>query len=166
MQKKGSLSLSMNAIVVVVLAFSMLGLGLALTSQIFNSVKVPEQPNIKGSATANDPIDFPSNFAIKANGKESVDLSVYNKQSVSASQVGISITSCISAEDGEEVTGNLPTLVTQKQDIGASDSLVFRVIFSVNSNGTPAGEYLCVIAAKDSADATIASKQFTLQVRS
>ena len=58
--KKGSLSLSINAIVILVLAITMLGLGLAFTKGMFgkfsSKLEVPP-PNIP--ATAEEPIILP-----------------------------------------------------------------------------------------------------------
>lgn len=67
--KKGSLSLSMNAIVIVVLAFSMLGLGLFLTRSLFGDIQnttasVNEQIRqqiLDDLRTGNKPLSFPQN---------------------------------------------------------------------------------------------------------
>ena len=67
--KKGSLNLSINAIVIVVLAFVMLGLGLTLTRTVFSNiteqaVQINEQVRqqiLDDLRTGNKPLSFPQN---------------------------------------------------------------------------------------------------------
>jgi hypothetical protein len=71
MHKKGSLELSINAIVILVLAITMLGLGLAFTKGMFSKfsskLSVPE-PDIP--ATADDPVVTSSDSIQITKGKE------------------------------------------------------------------------------------------------
>ena len=79
-RKKGSLELSINAIVVLVLAITMLGLGIAFTkgkfSELGSRIEIPE-PDLP--ATADDPISLPANEIKVSTKKDTVfTINVYN----------------------------------------------------------------------------------------
>ena len=93
MLKKGSLNLSINAIVIVVLAFVMLGLGLMLTRTVFKDIgstagSINEQIRqqiLDDLRTGNKPLSFPQNKVTVDFGKTStVAFGIKNTGSTSA----------------------------------------------------------------------------------
>ena len=80
MRKRGSLSLSVNAIVILVLGITMLGLGLAFTKGMFgklgSKLEIPP-PNIP--ATEDEPIVLPSDeVKVDPKGVTIIPINVYN----------------------------------------------------------------------------------------
>ncbi len=83
--KKGSLNLSINAIVVLILAIAMLGLGLGFIRGIFEKaqegiVTVFDLTKLSNPATSSDPVKVPTEITTRAGKPVRIELSVYNSE--------------------------------------------------------------------------------------
>ncbi|MFH1072197.1 MAG: hypothetical protein V1743_02095 [Nanoarchaeota archaeon] len=84
MKKRGSLSLSVNAIVVFILAFAMLGVGLFFINTIREkltqgAVGVFDINQLKNPPTSDRPIVIPNEVTIKKMKKANLEIGYYNK---------------------------------------------------------------------------------------
>jgi len=168
--KKGSLNLSVNAIVVFVLAFALLSVGLGFTymfrekgqaglSQLLTFEDLKEPPS------AEKPLTVDREITIKRRGSIQADIGYYNKDSNAHTAVRLGINGCYD-ENGGSATP-LPTISAPPQDVDASTGVGYRVI--IKEQGLTGGQtYICnMIAYEDAAPTVpIISKQFYLDVGS
>lgn len=147
MRRKGSLSLSVNAIVVFVLAFAMLSVGIIFTNYIKNALmeKGMGAINIEDLQTppsATDPLTFPtSEMTIKTNGKKSIDIGYYNTGDSEAINAKPEFLKCIS-EDGTP-TEDKPSIAAIPETVEPGTATGFRA--NINMVSWPKGTYICKI---------------------
>ncbi len=166
--KKGSLQLSITAIVVIVIAFVVLGLGLGLTRTIFDKgekelIKAFDITELEDQPTSSKPITVSEKINIDRKKQLEEKIGYYNKGSVEAKDALFKMKICID-QDGSDVSADeLPTIVNAPQDVGPSDSKGYNVI--IKENGLGAGSYVCTLGvAKKGTDEYYETKQVFLQV--
>jgi len=174
MNKKGSLELSVVAIVVIVIAFVVLGLGLSLTRTIFKGAesKLPEAfdlTKLEAEPTSENPITIAQTVEIDRNKAETMNIGFYNKHDGTAFSSVFWISGCLTKE-GQAVINNLPTIASTSMDVGASDAKAYSII--LNENGLTADTYICTMTVKCGAepcsqwsmDGIYEQKQFFMKV--
>ncbi len=174
MNKKGSLDLSITAIVVIVIAFVVLGLGLSLTKTIFKGAqeKLPEAfelTQLESQPTSENPITIKDHIEMSRGKAEEVKIGYYNQDADTHKSVYLKITSCKASDPQAQAKitpETLPTLTSIDQDVGPSEAGAYKVIFK--ENGLLGGfNYICTVAAVsgDPASPSIwQKKQFFLYV--
>jgi hypothetical protein len=171
MNKKGSLALSITAIVTIVIAFVVLGLGLTLTKTIFKGAqdKLPEAfavTQLEAEPTSENPITISQTVDIGRGESKTMTIGYYNRRATTATDATFTVSSCLDPNTGDE-TPNKPTVASISQSIGPSDSAGFSIIMTEQE--LTAGQYICTIAVCSNkeclgADDPYESKQFFLQV--
>lgn len=171
LNKKGSLALSINAIVVVVIAFVVLGLALTLTRTIFKEAgaKIPEAiavTALEAEPTGENPITVPETIEIKRSKTKSLSIGYYNGDPDTHIATTLDVLDCVSSDPTVTVeTDTMPTITAISQDVGPSESKGYKVILT--ENGLFGGKlYVCTIAAiaSDCTDTICEEKQFFLYV--
>ncbi len=170
MSKKGSLNLSIEAIVIIVVAFVVLGLGLTLTRTIFKGAeqKLPEAfavTQLEAIPTAENPITISKTIEIGRNSEKTMDVGFYNKDTNSAKAAAFFITSCL--DKAKTIVPSPPEMASISQDVPANTAMGFSVILT--EKGLPPGTYICTLEVCENADCVIKSyetKQFFLTVTS
>ncbi len=171
MSKKGSLNLSIEAIVIIVVAFVVLGLGLTLTRAIFEGAgqKLPEAfavTQLEATPTAENPITISQTVKIGRSSEKTMDVGFYNKGTNTAEKAAFSITSCLDKEKNNVPLK--PVIASISQDVAANTAMGFRVILT--EKGLLAGTYICTLAIcdinEDCAVKSYETKQFFLTVTS
>jgi len=173
MNKKGSLELSIQAIVIIVIAFVVLGLilnfvrgGIGKGGDDFDDII--DANKLVNPPTAANPLTF-SDVSIKRNEVKSLEVGYYNRDSDAHKDVKLRISTCIASKDVEKNSiktdgSTLPTINSISHDIEPSTSVGFKVLFK--ENGLLGGStYICKLEAV-SGEEVVQSKDFTLRVTS
>lgn len=152
--KKGSLALSINAIVVIVIAFVVLGLALGLTRNIFSGTEpiitdAFDSTQLDSQPTADNPITIKDTISIGRQKSSTMSIGFYNSGQNTAIGASFDMVGCLET-GGTAVSSNLPTIASPKEDIGPSDSRGYKIILT--EQGMPAGTYICTIGVKCSDD--------------
>lgn len=108
MHKKGSLSLSVNAIVVFILAFAMLGVGLFFVNKVRGSIDI--DPNsflpsdqLKNPPSSDDPLTIDNEIKMKARDQKKVLVGFYAKGQGFSYGIEFSMLECTNAETGKKL---------------------------------------------------------------
>ena len=131
--KKGSLQLSVNAIVVLVLAITMLGIGISFTRSLFNDVKFDTTVDLP-NPTSQNPISIPSSeLDFSLTGKTKTNIKVYNAGSTTL------------------YDNNIPIIVCKGRD---SDNNPFQSVVEPLASGSKlqpgdVGEYRLIVDGND-----------------
>jgi len=164
--KRGSLNLSVNAIVVFVLAFALLSVGLGFTymfrergeaglASLLNFEDLKEPPS------SDKPLTIDREVNIRRGSSLQLDIGYYNSDSGPHNAVQLLIEQCFT-ETGTE-TSTKPTIASVPQQVDASEGVGFRVI--MKADDMPGGQtYICKLKAEDSTDGKLEEKQFYLTV--
>jgi hypothetical protein len=172
--KKGSLSLSITAIVVIVIAFVVLGLALHLTRMIFGGAEKEilgtfDITELEAKPSSENPITVPTEVTIGRGSSETMKIGFYNTAEETAVSAAFAIKTCL--KGGEKITENLPSIDSISADVGPSDSQGYSIVFYENE--LLKGTYICVIGLKCIAETCpnwideekfYESKQFFLKV--
>ncbi|RMF07350.1 hypothetical protein D6764_00030 [Candidatus Woesearchaeota archaeon] len=171
--RKGSLQLSVNAIVVLVLAITMLGMGLAFTkgkfAELGERIEVPE-PDYP--ATQDDPIVLPVNEIKLKSGKQGgFSVNFYNEGNTR------NFYACVVCGTTYSLTTNTLRTVTQ---VKSGDYETFKILFT-NPGGTgfpPDGTNICKVGFVETTNAVgteapncqngdtyVAAKQIVIKVQ-
>lgn len=104
-KRRGSLSLSVNAIVVFILAFAMLGVGLFFVNKVRGSIDI--DPNsflpsdqLKNPPSSDDPLTIDNEIKMKAKEQKKVLVGFYAKETTYDKGIRFSILECTNAENG------------------------------------------------------------------
>ncbi len=173
MNKKGSLNLSIQAIVIIVIAFVVLGLALTFVRLGFDKsttqlVGVIDDNALKTPATSGNPITM-TELSIKRNNAVDLEVAYYNKDSDEHKDVSLRVKTCITskAEAKAKITkDSLPTVEAVAQNVPPSAQKGYTILFK--ENGLLGNEkYICVMEAfSEGEDDPWETKQFTLKVTS
>ncbi|HIH24500.1 TPA: hypothetical protein HA251_05685 [Candidatus Woesearchaeota archaeon] len=156
--KKGSMQLSIEAIIILVIAMVLLGLGIAFISGFFKTgtTKLMEpfdDIQFGCSPTATDPLKTtPSQISVKAGDQQKVRFCYYTSQELYKAKVEFK--NCVCTEAA--CMNKKPTLIApevphiDRADIGKFDSFLKAVD---GADLTPAN-YICTVAIKGSATST------------
>lgn len=144
MNKKGTLALSITAIVVIVIAFVVLGLGLSLTRTIFKGAeeKLPEAfavTKLEAEPTAANPITISQTIEIGRNDEKTMTVGFYNRDINTADDATFVIDSCLDVLDDEK-----PIMKSIPQNVGANTATGYSV--KLTENGLAPGTYICTLA--------------------
>ncbi len=161
MKKKGSLELSINAIVILVLAITLLGLGLTFIRGLFGKATdklggFVDATDLDNPPTAENPISIPDTIEITAGSTRELKVGFYNKASSTKQNVEFTLNgACSPALTALKIVS--PTITVKP-----SNAQGFKIIISVPS-GTSADTYVCEIATKIST-VVLATKQVFIKV--
>ncbi len=154
--KRGTLSISIGAIVIIVIAFVVLGLGLVLTKTIFQRAtsEIPEIFDIAKlgkEPTAESPLTVRGEISIKRKATKELDVGYYNTDRESHLNVSIGIKNCLSVATGEDVSGtDAPIVVSREQEAPNSEPIPYLIF--LKEKGLDTGEYICEIVAMTKGD--------------
>lgn len=157
-KKKGSLELSVNAIVVLVLAITMLGLGIAFTkgkfAELGSKVEIPE-PDYP--ATTDDPIVLPANEITVSSTKDTIfTVNVYNDGDIASDDPFFPDIKC-------KCPGVQPDFDATAQSVPIGEDRGFKI---VSSGGTSGDKCLCTIRVEHpDTKVIVATKQITVNVK-
>ncbi len=189
--RRGSLNLSVNAIVVLILAITMLGLGLTFVRNMFGSATgklgdVITSADIRNPASAQNTITVPEELTIKRGTTKQLEISFYNTKAGELPDASLYVKSCIFGKDEPSTTENeqksfTPKISAPAQPAKASQAIGYKALLKVeNKYGGVDVEpltYICVLqigkfTAKSNTDSTLEikdadeydSKQFFMTV--
>ncbi|MBI2112050.1 hypothetical protein HYT52_00750 [Candidatus Woesearchaeota archaeon] len=155
MNKKGSLELSITAIVVIVIAFVVLGLGLTLTKTIFKGgiERIPgalDLTQLEAEPTSQNPITISDRVEIGRGKTKAEKIGYYNTMSDNHLKAILTITDCtrtnIEAKQVLSDPTKRPSITSVAQDVGPSQAAAYKIILT--ENGLLGGnDYICTIAA-------------------
>lgn len=184
MRKRGSLSLSVNAIVVFVLAFAMLGVGLYFTNMLRGSLgegltKAVSMDDLKTPPTTDRPLTFGSDeIDIKRKDNIKMDVGFYNNGNDDATNAKVGISECISADEGLTMP-KPPRVSSTSQTVAPAEGVGFMVTIKLPTESEYSydpGTYICTLISYNSdggnpsddsisSDYIYESKQFFLNVK-
>lgn len=178
MNKRGSLELSITAIVVIVIAFVVLGLGLTLTKTIFKGgiERIPgalDLTQLEAEPTSQNPITISDRIEIGRGKTKAEKIGYYNTRSDNHLNAILKISECTGTtpEANQVLTDStkLPSITSVAQNVGPSQAAAYKIILT--ENGLLGGnDYICTITAcpKESSDPNQCweQKQFFLYVTS
>lgn len=141
--KKGSLSLSVNAIVTFVLAFAMLGFGLLIINNLRDETggavqNVFNLDDLQSPPTSQNPIVVDDAIRLKKSDTKNYKIGVYNNRDNSISDTFPQFSDCTSGLSG----GTQIKVVGLNGNIAPSDSLVFQVNI-VTEGVVNTGSFVC-----------------------
>jgi len=168
--KKGSLQLSINAIVILIMAMVVLGLGLGFIRNLFdrgetNLIKVIDNNQLKNKATYNEPFTLDSKISLKQGASSYILVGVFNKDT-SSKTISVKLTGCKN-KNGNPINTNANTGSNvgtggSNDNADASLDIVFPGEITLKSNeatgfqglvsvgkAIPTGSYLCTIEVQD-----------------
>ncbi|MBC8501400.1 MAG: hypothetical protein ISS25_04805 [Nanoarchaeota archaeon] len=146
MNKRGSLNLSIQAIVILVMAMAVLGLGLGFIrtlmgqgqsqfEEAIGSVELDNPPS------ADEPFTADANIKVKSSKEDSFKAGVYNDGTFTdTSYVKIELGSCI------PTAGSAMTIRSLAQQISEGDFASYKSM--IKGNSVDAGTYVCELIAK------------------
>ena len=170
--KKGSLELSVNAIVILVMAIAILGLGLAFIrgalskgqAQVFKAI---DNAQLENPASADTPATVDKNVQVKNDGTAQVSLGFYNKETATA---GVTFTPVISTCSKGGVAADNFDLISGAQAVGVGKASGYQGIVQQKATvlALNAGDaYVCTVEFRTSAvnpTTAKASAQFFITV--
>jgi len=171
-KKKGSLDISINAIVILVVAIVVLGLILGMVRTWFAKAGgevegLLDVGDIKDHADANTPFRVPSTIQVKTGDSVSVSAAFYNTAGSEQTNVDITLNSCKSVLNNQNIDPTeLPVLVSiPSSKVGASSEQGFKLRLNTNleSGKVPFGTYLCQMGVTSDAG-ELRTAVFTLEV--
>jgi hypothetical protein len=176
--RKGSLELSVNAIVVLVMAIAILGLGLAfirgaLGKAQTNVFRAIDNAQLENPATTEHPATVDRNILIKGTNPSELKLGFYNTGS--DKNIKPVVGNCQGVDtSGVEVTTAMPTfsISSGQLDAPAGTAIGFQGLIKAEgvsaTTGPVAGTYTCTIEFQDTdaANAVIETAQAYITVTS
>ncbi|MEM4268436.1 MAG: hypothetical protein QXK37_06435 [Candidatus Woesearchaeota archaeon] len=159
MTRKGSIELSVNAIVVFVIALGMLGVGWFIITKlkVLGGEKVDKVFSIDELQTqpsSQDPIVFEDNIKIKYDDQTKIKGGFYNIRNVLAEDAVFSFKSCKDS-NGVDVCGQntfcdpgpLPTMVSSQQSVEPSKGYGYNILIThkPEDGDLPTGTYVCEV---------------------
>lgn len=160
MNKKASLSLSVNAIVVLILAITMLGLGMAFIKGMFTDVQTKLEQQIgqesePGAASAGEPITLSREHIMTTSGDtEIIKVNVFNPTNQKWTNVKTNIT-CIAGASPS-------SLATSSIDKDIEINSYEQYITKLDVSGS-IGTYLCKLNVFSAAH-EFGSKDLTIEI--
>lgn len=151
-RRKGSLSLSTNAIVTIVLAFVMLGLGLSIIRTLGSNTSdaIPKALNLadlEQKPTADKPLTVDTiRLQGGATARTQIKLGFYNTAGIELTNVGFQIDKCLNpagAVGSQEITSDLPVFTTLGSTVKASEIAALNVVVTKGTGLQTAGQYIC-----------------------
>ena len=173
MNKKGSLELSINAIVIIVLALTLLGLGLTFIRGVFSDItdtssgiqdQVKEQI-LEDLRTGNKKLSFPvTEMKIRSGDDEIIALGIKNlEDSDDSFSINIAITKNVTDAQSKLLTTENFRFDPGPHAIEAGEAQVFPVKITTE-RGTNKGDYLFSMTITDSAGEIYEKKGFFVQI--
>lgn len=161
-RKKGSLQLSVNAIVVFVLAFAMLSVGFFLVNMIRGQLNdtVPQVfklDNFQVQPDAQNPLVFtPNEIRADANGEVTMGVAFFNKLSNQLTNARFDIIECLVPGSGvpndivkNDGNGNLLTIRTLPQDVDIGEIVTYTIAIVHEGTSTSKlnanSQYVCSV---------------------
>ncbi len=145
--KKGSLELSINAIVILVLAITLLGLGLTFIRGLFGKATdklggFVDAADLENPPTAEEPVGISDKISIKVGETRELKLGYYNNNKwtftptsdniKTANSLKFFVQGCKSGTTGSETT-HVPSIKMVQGNVDPSKSAGFKIILSIVS---------------------------------
>lgn len=148
-ERKGSLQLSINAIVVLVMAMVVLGLGLGFVRGLFgqgqqNLVKVIDNNMLENQATYDTPFTVDRNVKVKLGKASPIYMGIYNKGS-DEETFDITSQSCKESTMGDSVD-YVAVVFPDSVSVGSNEAVGVRGSVFIDKNQF-SGSYICEINA-------------------
>ncbi|MFH1408697.1 MAG: hypothetical protein ABIH34_02215 [Nanoarchaeota archaeon] len=151
--KRGSLSLSINAIVVLIMAITMLGLGLGFIKGMFGKVSQNVEQMIAQEADApradsSHPITVSNEYKIIIAGEDQVmKVGVYNTEVTPLTGFYPEITTCTGAIDAAFSISS-ENQISNPKTIQPGERTQYNLVFTIPSTAVN-GKYLCQMKVTD-----------------
>ncbi len=149
MKRKGSISLSMQAIAIVVITIIVLGLVINMASTFLKRGagqlgELVEGVKLKNPPTADEPLTFDEKPVFKGNQVENeIIINLYCNQGT-CSNVNFKFSECINSSGDN--TPQTPTIINIKKDVNLGESFGFPSIIKTRLDP---GDYICNVQAVD-----------------
>jgi len=175
MHKKGSLELSVNAIVVFVLAFAMLSVGFFLVNMIRGQLQdvVPQVFKLENFQTPPDsqnPLVFtPNEIKVESGGETTIGIGYYNAGVITVTGAKFDVLKCLIGNTVVTNDGNLLTVNTIPQDVPQSEYKIYTVLIKhpgAASQLIGNNRYICEVGIMDSSGTTHYSEQQQIVIES
>ncbi len=148
--RKGSMQLSIEAIIILVIAMVLLGLAIAFITGFFKqgTSKLTEPFDAISfgcDPSANDPIKTsPTLLQLKAGDTLQAKICVYNTLALDAKNVNVGVEGCVNNVIPAPAVTDVPKLLTQPQNIKRTETGGFNTILTAPSKP---GTYICTLTA-------------------
>jgi len=157
--KKGSLNLSIQAIVILVMAMAVLGLGLGFIRTLIGQgqnqfTTAIDNAQLENPASAAQPVTVDRNVEVSSSGSAKMKIGFFNKEWTTTSWIPTLDATCDSKFD----------LKTGTQTVPIGQGKGYEALL-VPAGATVGEEYVCTIEFKEGTDVR-ASKQFFVTVTS
>ncbi|MBN1645978.1 hypothetical protein JW868_02975 [Candidatus Woesearchaeota archaeon] len=154
--KKGSLSLSVNAIVVFILAFAMLGVGIYFVNIIRDNIgsgalAVFDANELPNPPTADKPITMPTEITIKGGATEKYDIGFYNVGPDDATDATPVIKACYG--DGnttDEAQADRPFIISSFATVPKYESKAFPIKIKTSDDLESNKTWVCTLEMQKS----------------
>ncbi len=164
MRRKGSLSLSVNAIVVFVLAFAMLGVGLVFVNMIKDKFldsgeDIIDINELKNPPSSSDPLTVKSEIRLAKRNNLKLEVGYYNTMNNMAKSATIGISQCLYEDDSgdsyyqDDILDHLK-VISPSIDVPASEGRGFKIIIREEGDGLVNGLYVCKMVVYNKDEAT------------
>jgi len=171
--KKGSLGMSINAIVMLVMAMALLGLGLTFIRGMMGGATgklggAIDAADLSEPPTPQNPVTMDRTVKVKQGKSTTLKIGFYNADSEEANDVYPYFPSgACKASSAEEFE---PNLVALPQTVPTGESVAYEVILDMNgvnlgSTSVPPGTYACSLDIGDETT-PVETKQFFLEITS
>lgn len=163
--KKGDLSLSVNAIVILVIAIIFLGLAIGFTTKLIGSSKDKLLAGVEGvdistPASSDNPITFDGKLEVKSGGKVPIKISFYNADSAELKNAQPYVSTCYN--DAGDVVSPVPiNLTTIPSNVSAYKETRYQAMLSASGS---AADYICVLKVKTTSGSSTFSKQVAMKI--
>lgn len=157
--KKGDLSLSVNAIVILVLAITMLGLGLSFIRTMFGKTtgklgSVIESTDLETKPTSENPLTIQKQIELKLGEPKQIEIGFYNTESGTVYDVKpiIPTTACYKSDGTVIAQANNPQLAAiASTQVDSGDSAGFKATITLPAANNLPGDTQLVCSIEISA---------------
>jgi hypothetical protein len=159
-EMKGSVSLSVNAIVILVLGLAMMGFGLFVINELRdNSISVWDEIFNRHSflteADSENLVAVSKDISLRKNGGQTLRVQVYNDENIDFIDVLPQVIKCSSEGVGSSIsTVGVPRTISP----GTTEEFLIRFV----SEGANPGSYICDIGVTDGT--TAITEQFNIRI--
>ena len=159
--KKGSLSLSVNAIVIFVLAFAMLGFGIFIIQKLQGQTDPAistafDLGDLSAPPTSQNPVVISEKIQMKSTETKRFGIGIYNTKDTALTTVAPEFLQCT----GLDVPGTDAKIKIETLPVSIDASTSYAYTTNIVSVGATKGNYICEIGIKDEG----ISKQFEVEI--
>lgn len=160
LKRKGSMQLSIEAIIILVIAFTLLGFGIVFVKNVFTKAggsvdnQLGQATSVCNTATASNPIS-PGEFQLRKDGTSKQDVCVYNNAATPIS--GKLVTADCYDTKGAPVEPDTLQFIAAPLTIERGEAKTLKTSVRHDASKDPDGElgtYICNVYFKDATDTT------------